>query len=411
MNNGDHRRKTVAIIFGGRSVEHEISIISGLQLIKALDVVQYRPLPVYIAPSGKWYAGDALLDTKFYRRMPASLTEADEVTLLPQPGTGGLTILRAKQSNTYSLTHDDSDNILPVHVYFPVFHGTFGEDGCIQGLFEMAEVAYTGCGVLSSAVGMSKYHCKKLVEAHGIPVLPSAVVARESIEVNLGHNLAEVRKEIMSTPGLENFPLFIKPANLGSSIGVSKAKDQADLDAALLKAFKYDFAAIIEPCLDNKMELNVSVLDDNEPIASVVEIPVSSSGDELTYEDKYMRGGGSKKSGPASQGMAGLTRVIDPQDLDPELKAKAQQYAITAFKVLGCSGVSRIDFMLDLSNNILYFNEINTLPGSLAFYLWMNSHPPVLYTDMITKIIERAEERSHRKLSLSREIGFKALYK
>src|SRR6202034_659741 len=125
--------------------------------------------------------------------------------------------------------------------------------------------------------------------------------------------------------------------------------------------------------------------------------PVSSSGDELTYEDKYMRGGGSKKSAPASQGMAGLTRVIDPKDMDPQLKAKAQDYAVRAFMALGCAGVSRIDFMLDLSTNVLYFNEINTLPGSLAFYLWISSHPPVLYTDMLTHIIERAEARAHRK--------------
>jgi D-alanine-D-alanine ligase len=178
-----------------------------------------------------------------------------------------------------------------------------------------------------------------------------------------------------------------------------------------MQVFKYDTSAIIEPCLDQKLELNVSVLDDTEPKASVIEIPVSSSGDELTYEDKYMRGGGSKKSAPASQGMAGLTRVIDPKDMAPELKERAQEYAVRAFKALGCAGVSRIDFMLDLNTNTLYFNEINTLPGSLAFYLWMNSHPPVLYTDMLTRIIERAEARYHRKSSLSREIGFKALFK
>ena len=411
MQNGDRKRKTIAVMFGGRSVEHEISIITGLQLIKAMDVVKYNPLPVYIAPSGKWYAGEALLNRDFYRRMPSSLSEVDEVTLLPQPDVGGLTVLRPGTGSDFSLETGTDRRVLPVDVFFVSFHGTFGEDGCIQGVLEMAEVPYTGCGVLSAAVGMSKYHCKKLLESHGVPVLPGVIVNRESIEVNLGNNLAQVREEIMSAPGLEKFPLFVKPLNLGSSIGIAKAKDKAGLDAALMQVFKYDYAAIVEPCLDNKMEINVSVLDDTEPIASVPEIPVSSTGDELTYEDKYLRGGGSKKNAPPSQGMAGLTRVIDPKDLKKELKDAAQDYAKRAFKALGCAGVARIDFMVDLNDNQLYFNEINTLPGSLAFYLWMNSHPPVFYTDMLTHIIERAELRSHRRSSLSREIGFKALFK
>ncbi|HEY9714163.1 MAG TPA: D-alanine--D-alanine ligase family protein [Chroococcales cyanobacterium] len=413
MRNGDNRRQTVAIMFGGRSVEHEISIITGLQLIKALDVVKYAPLPLYIAPSGKWYAGDALLDRQFYRNMPASFDLVDEVTLLPQPGVNGLTVVRPKAKSRadsgYSLQSEN--RVIPVDVFFVSFHGTFGEDGCIQGLLELAEVPYTGCGVLSAAVGMSKYHCKKLLESHGIPVLPSAMVYREEIEEGLGRNLAAVRERVMNTESLDHFPLFVKPGNLGSSIGISKADDEAQLDAALMKVFKYDYCAIIEPCLDNKLEMNVSVLEDLEPQASVVEIPVSSSDQGLSYEDKYMRGGGGKKTGPASQGMASLTRVIDPIDLSPQIKETARDYAVRAFKALGCAGVARIDFMLDLQKNVLYFNEINTLPGSLAFYLWMNSHPPVLYTDMLTKMIVRAQGRHDRKLSLHREIGFKALFK
>jgi D-alanine-D-alanine ligase len=223
MKNGDLKRKNVAVVFGGRSVEHEISIISGLQLIKALDVVQYRPIPVYIAPSGKWYAGDELLDRQFYKRMPASLKSADEVTLLPQPGTGGLTVLRPKLSGSHSTLIEPT--VIPIDVFFLAFHGTFGEDGCIQGLLEMAEVPYTGCGVLSSAVGMSKHHCKQLLMSNGVPVLPGILIEREEIEQNLGHNLAAVRAKIMSAKGLEKFPLFVKPCNLGSSIAVAKAKD------------------------------------------------------------------------------------------------------------------------------------------------------------------------------------------
>ena len=419
MSIGIGSRKKVAVMFGGRSVEHEISVITALQLIDAIDVVKYEPVPVYIAPSGKWYSGKALLNRDFYKNMPSSLTEVLEVTLLPKPGAKGLTILRAKkqQSSWQGLFYSfkapaEEEEQIAVDIFFPAFHGSFGEDGCIQGLFEMAGVTYTGCDVVSAAVSMSKYHCKKFLESHGIPVLPSALVARESVETGLGSNLNQVREAILQTPGMEKFPLFVKPANLGSSIGISKAADAPALDAALLKAFKYDYQVLVEPCLENKLEINVSVLDDSTPVSSVVEIPVAS-GEELTYEDKYMRGGGKGKKGggPQTLGMAGLTRVIDPENLDPENKELARKYAQEAFVKLGCAGVARIDFMLDLSTNKLYFNEINPLPGSLSYYLWVKSEPVVLYTDMLTKIIERAELRQSRKSMLSREVGFKAMFK
>lgn len=415
MSNGIAGRKRIAVMFGGRSVEHEISIITALQLMEAIDTVKYEPVPVYIATSGKWYCGEALRKTDFYKAMPGSFSEVQEVTLLPKPGIKGLTILKQKkQQSSWQLFKGQApaeEEIIPVDVFFPAFHGSYGEDGCIQGLFEMAGVTYAGCDVVSAAVSMSKYHCKKFLESHGIPVLPSALVAKESIEAGLGSNLTEVRQQILSTPGMDKFPLFVKPANLGSSIGISKAADEAGLDAALLKAFKFDYQALVEPCIENKLEINVSVLDDVVPKASVVEIPVAS-GEELTYEDKYMRGGGKgKKGGPQTLGMAGLTRVIDPENLDPENKELARRYAQEAFVKLGCAGVARIDFMLDLSTNKLYFNEINPLPGSLSYYLWVKSDPVVLYTDILTKIIERAELRQSRKQMLSREIGFQALFK
>lgn len=396
-----HKRKKVAVMFGGRSVEHEISVITGLQLIKALDPIRWDPYPVYIAPSGKWYFGKKLLDKGFYLRMPGSLSEVTEVTLLPKPGVGGLTILDHPE--------DHASPVIPIDIFLPAFHGTYGEDGSIQGLFELADVTYTGCGVLGSILGMSKYHSKKIVEAHGVPVLPSQVVNRESVEADFGKHLTSLRDQIIKRLG--NFPLFVKPCNLGSSIGVVRATCEEELDSALLHALKYDVAAMVEPCLDKKLEINVSVLDDPlEPIASVVEIPVSSTGKELTYEDKYLRGG-SKKGDDSMQGMAALTRVIDPEDLDPAVKEKARSYAVTAFKALNASGVSRIDFMLDTTDGTLYFNEINTIPGSFSFYLWMNSKPPVFYTELLNRIISVAQTKAVRKSSVERQVGFKALKK
>ncbi len=415
MKNGDESKKTIAVMFGGRSTEHEISVITALQIIEALDIVKFKPIPVYISPAGKWYTGDALLKREFYRGMPESLNAVQEVTLLPVPGIGGLTVLGAKsKKSSFALfggkREESLEEIISVDVFFPAFHGTYGEDGCIQGLLELADVAYTGSDLLASAMSMSKYHCKKFLESHGIPVLPSVLLSRDSMDSSRGADLSVLRHQVLSTEKFDKFPLFVKPAHLGSSIGIGKATDTASLDAALLKAFKFDHQVLVEPCLDNKLEINVSIMEGDESKSSVVEIPVAEGGEELTYEDKYIRAGG-KKGGAISQGMAGLSRVIDPTDLDPELKQNVQDYAMKAFRALGCAGVARLDFMLDLNSNQLYFNEINPLPGSLAFYLWSHSKPPVLFTDLTTNMIERALVHKQRKAALVREIAFQALLK
>jgi D-alanine-D-alanine ligase len=392
------KKKNLAVLFGGRSVEHEISVITALQLINVLDVTQYNIIPVYIAQTGRWYVGDNLLQKNFYRRLPSSLKEVQEVALIPIAGSKGLTYLNSRRS---------SNDILPIDIYFLAFHGTYGEDGCIQGMLEMADATYTGCGVLPAALGMNKYQCKTMLGAAGIPVLPAALIDRRDAQ----KSLAGVREQIFATPGLEQLPLFVKPCNLGSSIGIGVAKDERTLNACLVNTFRYDSHAIVEPCVKDLLEINVSVLEDDEIIASVIEMPVSLSG-VLTYEEKYLRDDGSKKTGGnESQGMASLSRVIDPQDLNPELKAAAIEYAKKAFKVLGCSGVSRIDFIIDTNADRLYFNEINTLPGSLSFYLWIKSNPPVIYTDLLNRIIRQAEKRQVTKLALKRQEGMRALFK
>lgn len=392
------KKKNLAVLFGGRSVEHEISVITALQLINVIDVTQYEIIPVYIAQTGRWYVGDNLLDKNFYRRLPNSVTAAQEVALLPVAGSKGLTYLNSRRND-----------ILPIDIYFLAFHGTFGEDGCIQGMLEMADATYTGCGVLPAALGMNKYQCKMMLKGAGIPVLPAAIIDRRDAQ----KSLAAVREQIFATPGLEQLPLFVKPCNLGSSIGIGVAKDERTLNACLVNTFRYDSHAIVEPCIKEIVEINVSVLedDDDEITASVIEMPVSLSG-MLTFEEKYLRDDGGKKTGSnESQGMASLSRVIDPQDLNPELKQAALDYAKKAFKVLGCSGVSRIDFIIDASCDQLYFNEINTLPGSLSFYLWVKSNPPLLYTELLNRIIRQAEKRQVTKLALKRQEGMRALFK
>lgn len=396
-------KKNLAVLFGGRCVEHEISIISGIQLIESVDQNRYNVIPVYIAQNGRWYSDNKLLDKIFYKGLPDNLYTINEVTLFPYPGQTGLTILSKKSG--LSKLFGSSDEILPVDVFLPVFHGDFGEDGCIQGLFELADMPYASSNVMASAVAMNKQICKLALSAAGIPVLPSVVVEKHAAL----KNLAATRDRIISNPALSKFPLFVKPVHLGSSIGINKAKDEKSLDTALIEAFKYDSHVIVEPCVSEIMEINVSVKDGDPPVASVTEIPVASA-EFLSYEDKYMRGGG-KKTGESSgsQGMAGLTRIIDPQDLDPNLKKLVIDYALKAFAILECSGVGRFDFIFDISKNELYFNELNPIPGSMAFYLWAKNKPPVLYTQLINDIVERAFEVKGRKTALIRDAGFKAM--
>jgi D-alanine-D-alanine ligase len=398
------KKKIVAVIFGGRSAEHEISIITGLEIIKSLDTDLYEPKPVYIDSRGRWFTGSELLNKEFYKGLPDALDRLTEVMLLPVPGVGGLTV---RQSSGFSVLSSKKEKVLPVDVFLPAFHGQFGEDGCIQGLFELADVCYTGCGVLASSVAMNKYTCKSTLFAHGIPVLPATVVSKQYAL----RDIAAAREQIYGTQGLSDFPLFVKPGNLGSSVGVGRASDEAELDAALAKVFELDTEAIVEPCVERLMEINVSVLEGEKgPEASVVEIPVASAG-ALSYEDKYMRKGKGKK-GPAEpgRGMASLTRVIDPGDLAPEIKQSVIRHALDSYGILGCAGVVRFDFIYDLDTEELYFNELNPLPGSMAFYLWEKTQPPVLYPEMLTRIIVGAEKRKELKRGLRRDLGFRALF-
>jgi len=395
------KRLRVAVLFGGRSVEHEISVISALQLMLAIDPELYEVIPVYIAPDGRWVTGDTLLDRAFYRSVPDSLASLQEVTLLPKPNVGGLTKIGGGFAQAKQALHLDSE-IIPIDVFLPVFHGQYGEDGCIQGLFELANVPYTGSNVAASAITMNKYLCKMFLRQHDIPVLPALCIHRaDAIK-----GVQNATKWIESQAGFSTFPLFVKPCNLGSSIGVSRVTEDSELAPALAKVFRYDTMALVEPCVSNLMEINVSIRDANGAHASVVEIPVSQSG-VLSYEEKYLRDGG-KKSGP-SQGMASLTRIIDPPDLDASIREKVIELAIRAFTLLGCSGVARLDFILDLTSGELYFNELNAFPGSCSFYLWVRSKPRILYTQMIDDMIETALRTFAVNATLNRDIGLKAL--
>ncbi len=402
----------VAVVYGGRSVEHEISVLTALEAAQALDTSRFKVTLVYIDIHGRWWIGDKLKERSFYAafhaRPEGAKLEVEEVILLPVPGLGGL-VRGQKDSVLASVARlfggaPKKDARLPIDVFMPLLHGTYGEDGCIQGLFEMAEVAYTGSAVLAAAVGMSKPATKALARARGVPVLPWEVVEqRDWNPRDPGATVAQL------SASLGAWPLFVKPANLGSSVGVAKAEDAPALIATLIKVFRHDTQAIVEPCVQALSEINVSVRDTGAAVASVVEMPVTrSKSGVLTYEDKYVTPGGKAKMGGGS-GMASMARVIDPADLPAHLKEAARAHAATVYAALGCRGVARIDFILDGADGALYFNEINTLPGSVAHYLWAGSHPSLTYTELLTHVLEEGLARHAAVRQISREFGFKAL--
>ena len=402
-------RKKVAVLFGGRSVEHEISIITGLEILEAIDQEKYEPIPVYIDQGGRWFSSEVLLEREFYRGLPGNLAQAVRVELPALPGVGGLLVHTENKSIRSRLLGAKGSERISVDVFLPAFHGRYGEDGPIQGLFELADVVYTGCGVLASALAMDKYRCKEFLRAGGVSVLPAALVTKTEAQ----QDISAVRAKILENKGTEKFPLFVKPLHLGSSVGIGKAENEAELDAALANVFRYDSSALVEPCVVDLLEINVSVIEgESGPDVSVVEVPVASK-QVLTYEDKYLRGAKSKKAGKTESrslsGMAGLARVIDPVDLDAEIKEEVRQSAKDAFIELGCAGVVRFDFIYDTKKDKLYFNELNPLPGSMAHYLWAKSKPKLLYPEIITRIVEGAICRKEQSAGLQTDFGFQAI--
>ena len=402
------KRLKVGVLFGGRSVEHEISIISALQLMKAMDVKKYEPIPIYIDPKGQWYCGSRLFHKDTYLNLSKYKDDLCEVTLLPKPPARGLTVLargdRFFQSNAHLKDHINRENLIPIDVFIPAFHGEFGEDGCVQGLLELADATYTGCSMLPSSVAMDKAACKALLKSHGIPVLPDVTVSKRAAQLNFN----QVVQSIIDDESLGPFPYFIKPRHLGSSIGIGKANNQEELAQRIAKVFFHDNQAIIEPCLNDMFEINVSVRSGMPPEASVIEVPHASEG-ELTFEDKYLRGGKKKGQPQQSEGMESLPRSINPESVPDSMKQAVIQFAIDAYEILGADGIVRFDFMVDSTSNQIYFNELNPIPGSMAFYLWFESEPSVLYTNNISRLIRDAQARHAEKLSLEKTIAFRAL--
>ncbi|MDD6059913.1 MAG: D-alanine--D-alanine ligase [Ruminococcus sp.] len=371
----------LAVLFGGKSVEHEVSVISAVQAMASINKEKYNIIPVYMTKSNEFYTGEKLTDINAFRDIPALLTESVECLMVRNEGK--VQLIRRK-SKIFG-----SNVIADIDIAFPIVHGTNVEDGALQGFLQTLDIPYVGCDVLASAVGMDKFVMKILLKDAGFPVLDCCRFSAFDMD-RIEELAAQVEAKFP-------YPVIVKPINLGSSVGISKASDRDSLIRSMEDAFSFADRILVEPAVVQLKEINCSVVGDSESAeASVCEEPVQASDDEiLSYEQKYVGGGG--KSG-GSKGMATLKRKI-PAEITPEQDEFVRRTAVEAFRYLGCNGVTRIDFMLDMADNKIYINEINTIPGSLAFYLW--EPKGVKYTELLERLIQLALKRHRQQEKIS----------
>lgn len=369
-------KKQVAVFFGGRSAEHDVSIITGLQLMDNADIAKYDLIPVYITREGAWFTGEALRNIETFKHFDPQTKGLLPCWLSPVAGERAL---KAEVTRTFGKKIQS----YPIDVAIPAMHGMHGEDGTLQGLFELADIPYVGPAVLGSACGMDKIVMKSVFRDNGIPVLDAVAFDRGEFELDREGVLDRIE-------GALPYPIFVKPANLGSSIGISKATDRASLREAVEVAIHYDHRILAEKGVNHLKEVNCSVLGIGARAeTSELEEPVSWK-EFLTFEEKYMRGGKDAKSSGGKGGMASLDRKI-PAEITPEQAQLIREISLQAFAALDCCGVVRIDYIIDLDEEKIYLNEINTLPGSFAFYLWEPKGMP--YRQLIDRLVELAQER------------------
>ena len=370
----------VGVFFGGNSVEHEVSIISALQACNSFNKEKYEIIPIYITKNSEMYYGNGIGDITEYSNIPALLKKSQRVLLINE--NGKLNVVR------YPIKKFGENVLNTIDVAFPIVHGTNVEDGTLQGYLHTLGIPYAGCDVVSSAVGMDKYVMKAVLKDNDIPVLDCKIVAVREYTAKQADTISAVESKI-------GYPMIVKPINLGSSVGIKVAKSKDELADAMEYAFQFANKVLVEHAIMNLKEINCSVCGDYEEAeASECEEPVSTD-DILSYEDKYVSGG---KSGSGKSGMSSLKRKI-PAEISGETREEIRTMAVKAFKCLGCSGVSRIDFMIDRDNGKVYLNEINTIPGSLAFYLW--EPVGVKYPELLDRMVSLALKRQREEKALT----------
>ena len=376
-------KTNIAVFFGCRSVEHEVSIISAVQAMNAINREKYDVTPVYVTKDGEMYTGDILFKIEAYRNLNELYKKCQKVNFVRQ---NGKVVMLPDSTSLFS-----KKKAVEIDVAFPIVHGTNCEDGTIQGFFEYLNLPYVGCDILSSAVGMDKAVFKDVLKNAGLPVLDCICIrSREYVAKK-----EEYQNEIAEKIG---FPLIVKPVNLGSSVGITKVNTPEELDEAVTLAFSFADKILLEHAVTAIREINCSVLGDADNCqASVCEEPFMND-EILSYEDKYL----SNSKGGQSKGMASLGRKI-PADLSDEQSDKIRSLACDIFKAIGASGVVRIDFIIDKETDTVYANEINTIPGSLAFYLW--DATGIKYPELCDRLIELAFRRQRNRENITYTIS------
>ena len=378
----------LGVIFGGKSVEHEISIITANQAINSINTEKYEIVPIYLSKNGVIYTGNDLLELSNFRDMDKLFKTLTQIMLVNDGKNVNLVRFPAKKFG---------NNIInTIDVAFPIMHGTNGEDGTIAGVMEMLGIPYIGPDILASATGMDKITARRILKQAGIPSLDFVSFYSKEYNQRQDEIIDEICEKIP-------FPVIVKAGNLGSSVGIKKAKDKNDLKEAIEYSMQFSDRIMIEKAITNLKEVNCSVI--GEPTnckASECEEPIGSD-EILSYQDKYVSGNktktGAKGTGTgAKQGMASLKRKL-PAEISSEMKEKIQKLACDTFKVLGCNGVSRIDFLVDNDTNEVFVNEINTIPGALSYYLWEATD--LKFTDEIDELVELAFKRQRDRNQLT----------
>ena len=373
-------KTNIAVFFGCRTVEHEVSIISAVQAMRAINRDKYDITPVYVSKDGTMYTGDNLFEIENYRNLQELFKNAKRVTFIKQKDA---VLMHCLDQKRFKKSPD-----VAIDLAFPIVHGTNCEDGTMAGYFEFLGLPYISCDIISAAVGMDKAVFKDVLKEAGLPVLDYIKFRAREYTLEKQTITNKIKTQI-------GFPLIVKPVNLGSSVGISKVNTEAELDEAIRLAISFADVILVEKAICNLREINCSVLGDSDECeASVCEEPFMND-EILSYEDKYLGGG---KSGEASKGMASLGRKI-PADISKEKADEIRDLSCKIFKAIGASGVVRIDFLLDVDTDKIYANEINTIPGSLAFYLW--DATGLKYTDMLDRLVEIAFRRQRNRDNLT----------
>ena len=373
----------IAVFFGGESVEHEVSIISSHQAIEALDKNKYNVIPVYVSKERKLYVSDLLKDMSNYKDLKHLISQCTQVSITSEDNR---VVIRPVKPSLFG-----PKELGTIDVAIPVMHGTNGEDGTIQGFFEMLKVPYAGCDLYGAAIGQDKVLQKNVLNDNNLPITNWFWVYGAEMDTRQSEILDKVHRLI--------YPVIIKPARTGSSVGISIAHNDEEYLACFDEARQYDEKIITEKVVKPMREINCSVVGDSYScVASVLEEVSSVSQDELlSFSDKYLGGSKSTKS-DGSKGMASTARIV-PAPLTDEQTRLIQQLAKETFRVLGTSGVCRIDFLMDADTKKVYVNEINTIPGSLAFYLWQAAG--VSFSELMDKLVELALDRERRRSKMT----------